>query len=371
MNMWTTVFFYAFWIAFGIQLVYLFAVYFHSFLYKENKQVNSFNEPVSIIICARNEAKNLEKNLPKYLEQHYHEYEVIVVNDRSWDNTAELLEEYEEKFKNLKIVTIPESEHNPFAGKKLAKTLGVKAAKYEHLLFTDADCVPSSESWLYKVCKEFESSDLVIGLSPLKGGKGFWAYISRFDALLIAYNYFSYALAKAPYMAVGRNMAYKKQLFFDVKGFKSHYTLPSGDDDLFVRDVLGKAKISVSASSEGLTYSCPKTNFNDWIRQKKRHFLTAPKYLFFNKFLLGLYSFSYLILLASFVGLAITNNIDWYILAAFLFRIFIFTLFAYKIFKILGETKQLLLIPFMEFILFFTNGLIYYSNTLSKPNKWS
>ena len=369
--MWTTVFFYAFWIAFGIQLVYLFAVYLRSFLYKENKPVNSFNEPVSIIICARNEAKNLEQNLPKYLEQYYHEYEVVVVNDRSWDNTAEFLEAYEEKFKNLKVVTIPESEHNPFAGKKLAKTLGVKAAKYEHLLFADADCVPSSDNWLYEVCKEFENSDLVIGLSPLKGGKGFWAYISRFDALLIAYNYFSYALAKAPYMAVGRNMAYKKQLFFDVKGFKSHYTLPSGDDDLFVRDVLGKAKISVSASSDGLTYSSPKSNFNDWIRQKKRHFLTAPQYRFVNKALLGLYSLSYLIFLLSFMLLLVSGKIDWIIVGAFLFRIFIFTLFAYKIFKILGETKQLFLVPFMEFVLFFTNGLIYYSNAISKPNKWS
>ena len=362
---------FTFWGAFVIQMMYLFLVYIRSFLYKENTRVNSFNEPVSIIICARNERENLEKNLPKFLEQHYHSFEVVVVNDRSWDTTDELLEQMQEQYPNLKVAAIPDNDHNTFAGKKLAKTLGIKAAKNECLLFSDADCVPSSENWLYEMCKEFETNDLVIGLSPFKGGEGFWAYFSRFDSLLIAYNYFSYALANIPYMAVGRNMAYKKTLFFEVKGFKSHYNLPSGDDDLFLRDTLGKAKIGVSASHDGLTFSYPKTTFSSWIRQKKRHFLTAPRYNVSNKIMLGLNSLSYVALITSFVLILSLGWMDKFILIAFLFRICIFTLFAYKLFKIFGETKKIALIPFMELILFVTNGLIFYSNTITKPTKWS
>jgi glycosyltransferase involved in cell wall biosynthesis len=360
-----------FWVSFAIQFGYLFLVYIKAFLYKPNTSVNAFNEPVSVIICARNEEENLLKNLPLILEQHYHQFEVVVVNDRSWDSTHELLEKWEEQYAHLKVVNIQENDHNTFAGKKLAKMLGIKATKYEHLLFTDADCVPSSDNWLYEMCKEFANNDLIIGLSPFKGKKGFWAFIAQYDSLLIGYNYFSYALANIPYMAVGRNMAYKKQLFFDVKGFKSHYFLPSGDDDLFVRDVLGKAKIGVSASEDGLTFSYPKTSFTSWIRQKKRHFLTAPQYNLFNKITLGVNSVSYLLLLLSFFMLLFFGWSNWYILSALLVRICIFTLFGYKIFKTAGEVKKLLLLPLMELVLFVTNASIFYSNVFSKPTKWS
>lgn len=359
-----------FWSALAIQILYMLFIFSKSFFIKTKDEVSGFKDPVSVIICARNEFENLTLNLELFLNQNYHTFEIVVVNDRSWDGTANLLEKLADEYSNLKIVTVPESEMNPFTGKKFAKTLGVKGAKYEHLLFTDADCKPASENWIYEMTKQFDESDVLIGVSPLKGEKGLWAFISRIDSLLIAYTYISYTLSKMPYMAVGRNMAYTKDSFFSVKGFKSHYYLPSGDDDLFIRDVRKKTKISVVTHQDALTFSEPETKLRKWIRQKKRHFLTAPKYSFFNKLMLLTFSFSYLFLLGSFVYLNLNNSFNYIVLIGFTVRMLMFMVFAIKPFKLMDASKMVFILPFIELIVFLVNGLIYFSNLIVKPNKW-
>lgn len=352
------------------QLIYLLFIYSRSLFVKPSTKVLDFKEPVSVVICARNEYENLKINLPIILNQNYHDFEVVVVNDRSWDSTGAFLEKLAEKHSNLKIVTVPENEKNTFAGKKFAKTLGVKGANHEYLLFTDADCVPSSENWIYEMVKNFKSNDVLVGVSPLKGGKGLWAYLSRMDSFLIAYNYISFTLSKLPYMAVGRNMATKKSTFFAVKGFKSHYNISSGDDDLFIRDVNKKGKIDLVFNPDALTFSEPKTSFVSWVKQKKRHFLTAPKYSVFNKLLLGIYSLTYFLLLISFISLFLIKSLTWLALSLISLRYVLHIVFAYKPFKLMGELNKLILFPVMEALLFIINGLIYYSNLFLKPNKW-
>ncbi len=359
-----------FYISISVQLVYLIFIYSKSLFVKPNTDIVDFKEPVSVVICARNEYENLKVNLPKLLSQNYHQYEVVVVNDRSWDSTGELLEQMGEEYSNLKIVSIPENDKNTFAGKKFAKTLGVKAAKFEYLLFTDADCEPSSDNWIYEMAKNFLKNDVLIGVSPLKGGKGFWAFLSRMDSFFIAYNYISFTLSKLPYMAVGRNMATTKSKFFEVKGFKSHYNIPSGDDDLFVRDVKKNSKISLVFHPDTLTFSEPNSSFLKWIKQKKRHFLTAPKYSVFNKLLLGIYSLTYLMLIISFISLLVVKSLSWVIVGLFAIRYVLHITFVYNPLKLMGEANKTLLFPVMELMLFCINTMIYYSNLFLKPNKW-
>lgn len=195
---------------------------------------------VSVIIAARNEEDNLFHFLPKILEQDYPEFEVIVVNHQSIDDSSHLLKALQRQYEHLKVIDIERSKHLP-NGKKLPLTVGIKGAQYEHLLFTDADCVPSSRYWIREMAGQFsETKEIIIGYGPYKKEPGLLNRLIRLDTTFIAINYLSFALARIPYMAVGRNLAYTKSAFFSVEGFKSHYGLQSGDDDLFIQEAARK-----------------------------------------------------------------------------------------------------------------------------------
>ncbi|MFW6370156.1 MAG: glycosyltransferase [Bacteroidota bacterium] len=207
-----------------VQLFYIFRYYLLIPGYS-SEFVMGKSHPVSVIICAKNEVKNLQNNLPAILEQKYKDFEVIVVDDGSEDNTLEVLHGFKQKYKHLKFTSI--AENNRFThGKKLAITVGIKAAKNEWLLFTDADCAPASEYWISGMQQAFtDEAEIVLGYGGYRREKGLLNLIIRFDTMVIAINYLSAALARMPYMGVGRNMAYRKQLFFKNKGFANHYHL--------------------------------------------------------------------------------------------------------------------------------------------------
>ena len=196
-------------------------LYFFRKLIIYKKRKSNYIPNVSIIICAKNEYDNLKKNLKTILNQDYINYEVIVVNDQSNDNTKDLLNEYEKTYFRLKVVNIDDNV-NHIIGKKFALTLGIKSAKYDHLLLTDADCFVDSNKWISSITRNFVSSDIVLGYGAYKKEKGLLNKLIRFDTYTIAIQYFSYALRSLTYMGVGRNLAYKKSVFFNNKGFASH-----------------------------------------------------------------------------------------------------------------------------------------------------
>ncbi len=234
--------------------------------------------PVSIIICARNEDDNLTEFLPKILVQDYPEFEVVVVNDCSSDNTENVIDEFAKIFPNLKKVTIKEDEYYKH-GKKFAIMVGIKGAKHNHLLFTDADCYPANENWLRDMSAGFANKkEIVLGYGAYRKESGFLNKLIRFDTFLIATSYLSAAIKGKAYMGVGRNLAYKKELFYKQKGFSKHYHITSGDDDLFINQASTIDNTNVVISSSSITYSLAKTSLGDWIRQKQRHLTTAPYY---------------------------------------------------------------------------------------------
>jgi biofilm PGA synthesis N-glycosyltransferase PgaC len=243
--------------------------------------------PISVIICARNEAENLRKYLPIVLQQDYFQFEVIVVNDRSWDGTADLLEEFDAIYSNLKVVTVADGDKF-IAGKKFAVTMGIKAASYDWLVFTDADCEPASSNWLMGMQQpEEEGIEIVLGYSPYFKKGGLLNSLIRFETFFTAVNYLSFALKGMPYMGVGRNMAYKKALFFKNKGFASHMHIPSGDDDLFVNANAHKDNTQIRINKETQVWSEPKTSFIAYLRQKKRHFGAGKLYKPRHQFILS------------------------------------------------------------------------------------
>jgi len=268
--------------------------------------------PASVIVCARNEDHNLPEFLPLILLQDYPEFEVIVVDDCSWDNTPLLLKEFVKKFPRLKTITIREDEKHPH-GKKFALMVGIKGARYEHLVFTDADCKPPGNQWLKKMMRNFsDEKEIVLGYSKYESNGSLLNKLIRFDTFQIALQYLSFAMAGKPYMGVGRNLAYKKDLFFKHKGFASHYHIESGDDDLFVQEAATGKNTAVEFSDGSFTISRVKKTWKKWVEQKRRHLSTSRNYKWSDKMRLGAYPSAQFVFWISFASLMISYPLNFF-----------------------------------------------------------
>jgi len=305
-------------IAFLIQMgIYLF-VFLKLPLYKRKKK-NPFSSGISVIICARNEELNLEHFLPRVLKQDYPEFEVVVVNDSSTDNTEELLIQLSSQFKQLRYTSIPVND-KPSRGKKLALTIGLKAASYEHIILSDADCYPVGDQWLKRMSSSFTMDHkIVLGYGGYERKKGLLNTLIRYETTFTAIQYLSYAIKGKPYMGVGRNLAYEKTLFFDNKGFAGHYHLISGDDDLFVNENATGLNCAVEFSPESHTRSLPETKFPAWIKQKKRHLSAGSHYKTSSRIRLASEWISRIILYTTLIWLCVSS--PWSIPVGTLFGI--------------------------------------------------
>lgn len=353
-----------------IQLIFYFGIYFRIIFHKKNVHVPG-KEAVSVIICARNEAENLEVNLPFILEQDYPDYEVIVVNDCSNDNTEIVLTKYQNKYKNLKITNILEDKKFTH-GKKLALTVGIKAAKNDIILLTDADCKPLSNKWIEKIANNFNrEKSIVLGYGKYSRKKGFLNSYIRFDTMWIALQYFCFAMIGKPYMGVGRNLAYRKSLFFEKKGFANHYHILSGDDDLFINENATKENTAIEYSLVSHTESIPKKRFNEWFNQKKRHLSTGKYYKGKHKFLIGTEFISRVLFYVAFVWLMIIWFYPQVIIPAFLFRLITQLFLIKKLLSILGEKNLLLSSLFFDIYSIFINFSLYITGRFRvKKQQW-
>jgi cellulose synthase/poly-beta-1,6-N-acetylglucosamine synthase-like glycosyltransferase len=361
-----------FWVymaAIAIQLIYFWAI-FGRFAFHKKKNRSNRELPVSVVICAKNEFHNLKKNLPLILDQDYPQYEVVVVNDASDDETIFLLEDLERDYEHIKIVSLSQ-DLNFFSGKKFPLALGIKSATYEHLLLTDADCSPASRNWISHMAENFsDQKEIVLGYGKQETTKGFLNKIIRYETAFTAIQYFSFALSGMPYMGVGRNLAYKKSLFIKNKGFISHYNVASGDDDLFINQVAKKSNTIVEYHPDSFTHSAAKSTFAEWWVQKKRHLSTGSYYKLRDKVLLGTYSLSFFVVILLLVILLSLQIQVWLILSAILLRTVSQIIIFKKSFVKLNEKKLLLISPTIEVILFLLYPVIYFSNLISRQNRW-
>ena len=349
-------------VSFLIQCFYLFYFNARVAFIRENKIVDK--KGITVIICARNENENLKKNLPLILNQKYDDFEVVVVNDRSWDNSIEILNNFKAKYSNLKIVDIPDNKTDNF-GKKLAITIGIKAAKNNYLLFTDADCKPLSEHWINEMSKGFEGKkQIVIGVGIYEKELGFLNKIIRFDTVQIAINSLGYAKAKLAYMGVGRNLAYHQDIYYLNDGFKSHYHIESGDDDLFVNQASNKRNTQVIFSSKSMTISKPKKELRKWIYQKRRHHTTNFKYKKKHKFLLGIQYLSALAFYFLLIFSSLSANYMKVGLILFTLRYLLIIAINYKAFKIMMCKDLLWVFPIYEIILLFCQPIFLINRTI-------
>jgi glycosyltransferase involved in cell wall biosynthesis len=279
-----------------IQLFYYLYFYARLAFYKPTPRSVSQTHPVSVIICARDEAANLAKNLPGALVQAYRTtHEVIVVNDNSFDDSRYLLEAFQKDFKQLNVVELKQ-EAKLIPGKKFPLSIGIKSAKHEIVLLTDADCVPASEDWIATMQDAYgPDTEIVLGYGAHHKKKGVLNKLIRWETAHTAIQYLTYALARIPYMGVGRNLSYKKTVFFRHKGFSSHNHIPSGDDDLFINMAATRHNTAICIDPNGFTLSEPAATWRQWAKQKRRHYSTGKYYRPLHKWLLGLYSLSHFV----------------------------------------------------------------------------
>ena len=351
-------------------LLLFYYVYFFFKLNIYKSSVSAFSKPISIIVCAKNESQNLKDKLPAILNQDYPNYEVIVVNDQSVDGTAVLLKEFKKKYPNLVVVTI-DKHINQRPGKKLALTLGIKTAKHEYLLLTDADCIPNSKNWAMQMCSNFNSADIVLGYGGYEKKKGLLNKLIRFDTFNVAQQYLSYSLSGQTYMGIGRNMAYKKSLFFENKGFANHLHIASGDDDLFIQEIANKNNVSIEINEQAHTTSSVIEKWGEWTYQKRRHISTAPLYKIKFKVLLSIYPYTQFLFWTSFLLLFLFKAPLQICIILLLIKIFISYLVHYKAMKVLKVMDLYWIHPLYEIVYLCIQGIFVLLNIVSKPKKWS
>ena len=351
-------------IACFIQLFYYLFIFSKLAFYKKKERNVSQTHPVSVIICARDEAENIARNLPGTLVQKYSTtHEVIVVNDNSYDETKYILQELNKEFKQMKLVELTQ-EAQFIPGKKFPLSVGIKTARHEIVLLTDADCVPASEFWIDKMQAGFEEDiDIVLGYGPLKKKKGFFNKIVRWETFHTALQYLSYAQSGLTYMGVGRNLSYKKTIFFKNKGFSAHNHVPGGDDDLFINKVATKKNTTIVIDPDAFTLSEPAANWKQWVRQKTRHYTTSKYYKGIHKFLLGLYAFSQFIYYPLFILALVFFDWRW-VLGVFLLRFIIQGVIFYKTTDKLNEKDLFPWFLFFDISMFFY--YIFFARTLIK-----
>lgn len=358
--------FYSFVVCAVIQIIYY--LFFSRFLFKEKKEkINHIENPISVLIFVKNQAENLQKFLPFILGQEYSKFEIVLINNASTDNTDDILDDLKTKHSNIKVVNVENNEAF-WGNKKYALTLGIKAAKYDHLLFTDANCKPISKHWISEINnKSTTERTIVLGYSKFKIEKTFLNIFIRFENLLNAIQCFTFTKHGASYTAFANNMAYKRSNFFKANGFINHMKIKNGEADLFIKDASNSENTTFCISENSFIESNGTKSFKEWFLQKRELKIIKKEYAFKHRFLLHLFNLTKLffitlaVILFCFYPYKIVLAI---VLSYYLIQYIVIALSAKK----LKEPQIIFFLPFLEIGLLLIQISIFSANFISKPN---
>ena len=352
----------------GIQIVYL-SLFLFAFA-KENKTTVGNPQPVSVIVCAHDEEQNVRELVPLLLGQKHPEFEVIVVEDRCNDGTFDYLLAATKLDTRLKMVRVA---HKPdhINGKKFALTLGIRAARYDWILLTDADCRPAGNSWIARMSERMdEKAKMVLGFSPYIQSKGLLNSFIRFESFLTGIQFMSLAILGRPYMGVGRNLAYRKSLFLEKKGFNTHLGVVGGDDDLFVNQHAEGATTRTCIGAETLMKSLPKTTWKEYYIQKLRHLSVGRHYKFSDRIILGVFTITWLLTWLIVLPASFFTPFMEFILLGFLLRWILLLMVFREASRKLGEPFGVWKVPFLDFIYAFYYLVTGPKALVSKKVRW-
>lgn len=347
-----------------IQLLYLWML-FGRFAFSRKKYVSNSLPPATIIITAHNQISGLEENLLLYLGQDYPNFEVLVVNDNSDDGSSDLLKEYRQIYPRLQVVELTQSL-NWFKGKKFPLSLGIKSAKNDLVVITDAHCKPASHLWLQEIVTAYKpETEIVLGYSTYDTPSKiniwlrFWCF---FDALF----YFAMAQSGMPFKGVGKNLSYKRKLFYRQKGFISHYNISVGDDELFINKAGNAKNTSWRISPGSVMKTVKEITFGAWWKKEITRLMLREHFKTGHRFILSMHALTTIMFYALFVVLLVLKAAWVITLSIFVLRL-ISQLIVYGYAqKRLGEKKLLLLTPFFEIFLMLIDLVIWISLLYTK-----
>lgn len=357
------------WGIIAIQLIYI--ICFLAGFRRKAHATGLTTPPVSVIVCAHDEEANLRELLPQLLRQDYPNFEVIVVEDRSNDHTYDFLLQFCQEHPKVKMVRVNYlPEH--ITGKKFALTLGVKAARHDWVLLTDADCRPASDQWIRCMASSMEGQrQIVLGYSPYMVSKGYLNVFIRFESLITSIQFIGWALLGKPYMGTGRNLAYQKSLFLNNKGFNKHLSVTGGDDDLFVNQHANASNVAVSIGEQSMIWSVPKETWKSFLHQKLRHLAVGKRYRFFDKLRLGVFSITWILTWLLVLPLSVQSFSSMsFMWTGLIVRELMLMLLIHRASRKLGDAFEAWKTPFLDF-----NYAIYYLGTglvalVSKRIRW-
>lgn len=352
------------------QILYYFIVYGRVAFFKDNKlttdEKQKYIPSVSVVMCVKDDAYNLEKKLPIILEQEYPNFEVVVVNDASKDETEYVLRVLQEIYPNLNVVNLYNNV-NGFLGKKYPLSLGIKSAKNEIILLTESDTMPLNYNWITTMVKGFkQKKDIVLGFTNFEQKPTFLNTLMHYENLTSAMNYLGNAILNNPYMGQGRNMAYKREFFFETGGFISQYNISVGEDDLFINKNANSKNTSVIINKESINLASPKEKREEWVIQKKKHFKSMYHFKLKDKIISTLMPFATLLIYVL-VALSIVFQFPWQyailpLVLKYTFQIIVY----YKSSKTLATKQVAFLSPLLEVLFLFINTTIRFFTLFTK-----
>lgn len=352
-----------------IQLLYYW-IFFSRMAYSGKQSGNTGKPPVSIVLTVSNQYLALRDNLPAIMEQDYPDYEVVIVNDNSDDDTSELLESFTKKHKHLSVVELTQ-RLNWFKGRKFPLSLGIKSAKNETLVLTDIRCQPAGKNWLSEIVSAYKpSTEIILGYSSYRTYSGINKWL-RFTAFYDAMFYLSMALSGIAFKAIGRNLSYKKSLFYRHKGFSSHYVIDAGDDELFVNKAATSKNVSVLTSSDSKVYITRPVKFGAWLKAEKTRLFVRRFFKLKHRLLLQIFNVSNFIFYGLFFTCLILAKPVLAVLMLFLLRLVSQLIIFGTIQKRLAEKKILLFSPLFELFLIVIDFFIWLLIIFSKKKKWA
>lgn len=357
---------YIFFASVGIQVVYLLMLL--SGIFKKAKGDQELL-PVSIIIAARNELDNLRILLPKLINQQYDDFEIIIVDDRSEDDTILLKDD--PAYKNVKFIRIEKTPEH-IQSKKYALTIGIKQAKNPVILLTDADCYPVSDQWIRVMASAYKKKKkIILGYSGYITKKSFLNYFIRFETLLTGLQYVGWAGIGIPYMGVGRNLSYLKSFFQEKKGYRKFQSIVGGDDDLFVNENATAANTSFVIGREALVLSEPKETWKAFSRQKLRHLSIGRFYRKRHKLLLSLFSITQILTWVAFLWLLITGGELYFTGLSFLVRLIVLAMVLAITSRRFGHPYNVIGVPVLDFCYTFYYIFVGTAALFARKIRWS
>jgi len=352
-----------------IQLAYYW-IFFSRLAFYRIKKVSDEKPAVSIVLTANNQYAYLYKYLPVLLDQDYPDFEVLVVNDNSDDGTEDLLKELSRQFDNLKSIALRQSL-NWFKGRKFPLSLGIKSARNDIIVLIDAACRPESKNWISEITTAYQNKvEIVLGYTTFET-PSFINRFLRFTAFYDALVYLSLALSGIPFKGIGKNLSYKRELFYRHKGFSSHYTISAGDDEIFVNKTANSKNTAICISKDSIVKSTTKVSFFKWLQHEKSRLNIRKYFKTGHRFLISLFSASTFLFYGLFIYLLVAG-VPWFIpVSVFGLRLISQVIIFGLVQKKLSEKKLLLFSPLFEIVIVAIDFIIWLVLLFAKRSKWA